>query len=55
METISGTVTSGAATGAEVAMQYVINGSAGSGTKKHPVKSQTYVNTQSLTLSKNTG
>ena len=55
LETVSGTVTSGFETGAEFAMQYVITGGKGSGTKAHPVVSQTYTNTQALTLSVNTG
>jgi hypothetical protein len=55
LETISGSVTSGFETGAEVAMQYVVTGGKGSGTKAHPVVSQNYTNTQPLTLSVNTG
>jgi hypothetical protein len=55
LETVSGTVTSGFDTGSAFAMQYVITGSHGSGTKLHPVTSQTYTDTQPLTLSRNEG
>ena len=55
LENISGSVTSGAFTGAEVAMQYVITGHKGAGTKAHPITQQTYTNTQSLNLSRNEG
>ena len=55
LETVSGSVTSGFETGAEFAMQYVITGGKGSGTKAHPVVSQNYTNTQSLNLSRNEG
>jgi hypothetical protein len=55
VEQVYGTVSSGFETGAEVAMQYVTTGNTGAGTAKHPVKAQTYTNTQSLTLSENTG
>jgi len=55
VETISGTVTAGADTGTVLALQYVTTGNHGSGTKLHPVTSQTYTNTQSLTLSRNEG
>ena len=55
LENISGTVSAGFETSAPVAMQYVVTGSKGTGTKLHPVVSQTYTNTQSLTLSENTG
>jgi hypothetical protein len=55
LESFYGSVTGGFETGAELAGQYVIIGSKGTGTKLHPVTSQTYTNTQSLTLSENTG
>ena len=55
MENVSGTVTGGADTGTVLAMQYVITGDKGSGTKKHPVTAQAFVNSQSLTLSRNEG
>jgi hypothetical protein len=55
LENVSGTVTSGFDTGTAFAMQYVTTGNKGSGTKAHPVVSQTYTNTQSLTLSRNEG
>lgn len=55
VETVSGSVTSGAWTSAEVAGQYVTTGNTGKGTVKKPVKAQTYVNTQSLNLSENFG
>jgi hypothetical protein len=55
LENISGTITSGAFTGAEVAMQYVITGHTGAGTKGHLITAQTYTNTQSLNISRNEG
>ena len=55
LENVSGSVTSGFDTGTAFAMQYVITGSTGRGTALHPVTAQTYTNTQSLTLSRNTG
>ena len=55
LETVSGSVTSGFETGSEFAVQYVITGGKGSGTKAHPVVSQNYTNTQPLTLSVNEG
>jgi hypothetical protein len=55
LENVSGTVASGFDTGTSFAMQYVTTGNTGTGTKAHPVTAQTYTNTQSLTLSRNTG
>lgn len=55
LETISGQVASGFATGGEIASQYVITGKTGKGTKAKPVTSQTYTNTQPLNLSRNEG
>jgi hypothetical protein len=55
LENVSGTVTSGFDTGTAFAMQYVITGSKGSGTRQHPVTSQSYTDTQALTLSRNEG
>ena len=55
VETVTGTVTSGFETGAVLNMQYVTNGKTGKGTRRHPVKAQTFTNTQPLTLSENTG
>jgi hypothetical protein len=55
VETISGTVTSGFDTGSPLALQYVTTHNTGRGTALKPVTAQTYVNTQSLTLSRNTG
>ena len=55
IETVSGTVTSGFDTGTALAMQYVTTGNTGRGTRLKPVTAQTYVNTQSLTLSRNEG
>jgi hypothetical protein len=55
LENVSGSVSAGFETSAPVAMQYVVTSSKGTGTKLHPVVSQTYTNTQSLTLSENTG
>ena len=55
VETISGTVTSGFDTGSPLALQYVNTHNTGRGTALKPVTAQSYVNTQSLTLSRNTG
>jgi hypothetical protein len=55
LENVSGAVSSGFETTAPVAMQYVVTSSKGLGTKLHPITSQNYINTQSLTLSENTG
>lgn len=55
LENISGTITSGFDTGSVIAMQYVTTGNKGTGTKAKPVTSQTYTNTQSLTVSRNEG
>jgi hypothetical protein len=55
VETISGSVKTGFAVGSEVTMQYVTTGNHGNGTKKHPVTSQTYTNTQALDDLVNTG
>ena len=55
LETISGSVTSGFDTGTALGGQYVFTGKTGSGTRAHPVKAQTYTNTQPLTLSRNEG
>lgn len=55
LENVSGTVTSGFDTGTAFAMQYVITGSKGSGSRLHPVTSQSYTDTQALTLSRNEG
>jgi hypothetical protein len=55
VENVSGSVTSGFDTGSAFAMQYVITGQKGVGTAKRPVTSQTYTNTQPLTLSRNEG
>lgn len=53
VETISGTVKSGFDTGCAFSSQYTITGKTGAGTKKHPVKAQTYTNTAPLNLSRN--
>jgi hypothetical protein len=55
LENISGSVSSGFDTGTAFALQYVTTGNKGTGTKAKPVTSQTYTNTQSLTLSRNEG
>lgn len=55
LETVSGTITSGFDTGSVMAMQYVITGQKGKGTALKPIISQTYTNTQPLTLSRNEG
>ena len=54
-ETISGTVTSGFETGSVLSLGYVTTGSTGKGTVSKPVTGQTFVNTQSLTLSEDEG
>ena len=55
LETVTGSVTSGFDTGTAMAMQYVITGQKGKGTALKPIISQTYTNTQALTLSRNEG
>ncbi len=55
VETVSGAVSSGFETGSPVQMQYVISGQKGKGTAGHLITSQSYVNTQALTLSQNEG
>jgi hypothetical protein len=55
LETVSGSVSSGFDTGTAFALQYVTTGNKGTGTKAKPVTSQTYTNTQALTLSRNEG
>jgi len=54
-ELVSGTVTSGALTGFPVRVTYLTTGNTGTGTKKHPVTAQSFVNTQSLQLTQNEG
>jgi hypothetical protein len=55
VETVTGTVASGFDTGSALAWQYVITGHKGKGTALKPITSQTYTNTQPLTLSRNEG
>jgi hypothetical protein len=55
VETIEGSITSGAFQTGEINSQYVVTGSTGKGTVKHPVKSQTYVNTQPLNMLEDIG
>ncbi|HEY2576970.1 MAG TPA: hypothetical protein VGI74_11735 [Streptosporangiaceae bacterium] len=55
LETVSGSVTSGAWTSAVLGGQYVTTGNTGKGTVTKPVKAQTYTNTQPLNLSENFG
>lgn len=53
IESVSGTVTSGALTGSPIHFAYQTTTNTGAGTKKHPVKAQTFVNTQPLQLTQN--
>ena len=55
LENVTGTVTSGFDTGTAFALQYATTGNTGKGTRRHPVKAQTFTNTQPLTLSRNEG
>lgn len=55
VETVTGSVTSGFETGAVVSLQYVITGHTGSPGSKKGVTSETFTNTQPLSLSENTG
>jgi hypothetical protein len=55
VKTIRGTVTSGFDTGSALSLGYVTTGNTGNGTARKPVTAQTFVNTQSLTLSENEG
>lgn len=52
---VTGTVTSGADLGSELSLGYVTTTQKGTGTKLHPVVSQSYVNTAPLALSRNGG
>jgi hypothetical protein len=54
-ELVSGTVTSGALTGFPISLAYVTTANTGTGTTKHPVTAQSFVNTQSLQLTQNNG
>jgi hypothetical protein len=55
LENVSGTITGGAFTGAPIALQYLLAGNTGAGTKLSPVTAQNIVNSQSLTVSVNEG
>jgi hypothetical protein len=52
---VTGTVTSGADTGASLSFGYLTTSQKGTGTKAHPVTMQNFVNTSPLTLSRNFG
>ena len=55
MITVSGTITSGAYTGARFSTSFLPVSHKGSGSKAHPLKSQTLVNTEPLVVSRNFG
>jgi hypothetical protein len=55
VETVSGTVTSGFETGAGVTLQYALTGHTGKPKSTKGVTAETFVNTQALDLSVNTG
>jgi hypothetical protein len=55
VETVSGTVTSGFETGAVVNAQYALTGHTGKPKSAKGVTAESFVNTQSLTLSENIG
>jgi hypothetical protein len=55
VEQISGTITSGPYTGGVISADYVITTTKGAGTTAKPVKSQTFINTTSLTVQENDG
>ena len=54
-EVAQGTITSGAFVSDPINLSYVITGKTGQGTKAKPVTKQTYINSQPLNLSENTG
>jgi len=53
IESVSGTITSGALTGSPVHFAYRTTTSTGTGTKKHPVTAQAFVSTQPLQVTQN--
>jgi hypothetical protein len=55
VETVSGTVTGGYETGAEVTLQYALTGHTGKPRSTKGVTAETFVNTQALDLLVNTG
>ncbi len=55
IESVYGTITSGAFTGEPIHFAYHTTTNKGTGTKKHPVTAQAFVNTQSLQLTQNDG
>ncbi len=52
---IGGSVTGGAWTGSSLSSGYVVTGTQGAGTKRHPITEQTFVNTAPFNLSRNNG
>ena len=52
---VTGTITSGAFTGAPISLGLVPTTHVGSGSKAHPLKSQSLVNATPLTVSRNFG
>jgi hypothetical protein len=54
-EVVRGTITSGALTGSPVGLTYLTTTSTGSGSKKHPVTAQAFVNSQPLQVTQNEG
>lgn len=55
IESVNGTITSGALTGSPVHFAYRTTTNTGTGSKKHPVTAQAFVNTQPLQLTQNEG
>lgn len=55
IESVYGTITSGAFTGSPIHFAYRTTANTGTGTKKHPVTAQTFVNTQALQLTQDNG
>jgi hypothetical protein len=55
IESVYGTITSGGLTGSPIHFAYRTATNTGTGTKKHPVTAQTFVNTQALQLTQNDG
>jgi hypothetical protein len=55
IESVSGTITSGALTGSPIHFAYRTTTNTGTGTKRHPVIAQAFVNTLPLQLTQNDG
>jgi hypothetical protein len=55
IESVSGTITSGAFYGSPVSLAFHITGNSGKGTRRHPVIAQDFANTQPLQVTGNDG